>query len=253
MSQERSVFVAFLLSLGILILWRAFIVKTPPPAPKPATTASLNSSAAPLSPVAPAGAITARKGRRSTPAAALPVEKAATAKQVVIEGADYRVTVSNRGAVVTSWVLQRYKNEQDAPLDLIDQNACSTLGFPLGLRLEDSSLAEKLNNALYVAQVPSDTLSVPSKVVFVYSDGAIQAKKEISFGLNYQVHVDVSVSDGARQLPVQVVWTGGFGDPSLPPKIRDASTQGVYGSLDDFTTIGQKKIKRSDPSVNRSL
>ncbi len=244
MTQERSVFVAFLLSLGILMLWRTFIVKTPPPPTKPVTTASRTLPAAPSSPAVPAGAITARNRQSSaTPAPALPVEKAATAKQVVIQGADYRVTMSNRGAVVTSWVLQRYTNEHDAPLDMIDQNACSTLGFPLGLRLEDSSLAEKLNNALYVAQVPGDTLTVPSKVVFVYSDGAIQARKEISFGPNYQVHVEVSISDGARQLPVQVVWTGGFGDPSLPPKIRDTSTQAVYGSAADFTTVAEKKVK----------
>lgn len=245
MSQERSVFVAFLLSLGVLILWRAFLVKTPPPPKTPATVAAKPAAGTPApstaSPAAGTQSATKSKGQPVT----VPVRKAETPRQVVVGGPDYRVTLSNRGAVVTSWVLEKYKNENEEPLDLIDQNACGSLGFPLGLRLEDSSLAGQLNSALYVVEAPGDTLTVPARVGFVYSDGATVVRKEFSFGPNYQVHVEVSVSQGGRALPVEVAWSGGFGDPSLPPKIRDATTMAVYGSPGDFTTIAEKKIKET--------
>jgi YidC/Oxa1 family membrane protein insertase len=44
---------------------------------------------------------------------------------------------------------------------------------------------------------------------------------------------------------VEVVWPGGFGDPSLPPALRDASSRAVYGSPGSFTTVPEAKVKEN--------
>jgi YidC/Oxa1 family membrane protein insertase len=55
--------------------------------------------------------------------------------------------------------------------------------------------------------------------------------------------VAVSVFDGQNNLPVEVTWPGGFGDHSLAPAVIEATRLAVYGSMGDFTTVAQAKVK----------
>ena len=73
------------------------------------------------------------------------------AEDIVVESDLYKVTFSTRGAVVENWILKRYRDAKEAPLDLIDDEACGKLGFPMSLKIADGELANKLNSALYVA------------------------------------------------------------------------------------------------------
>jgi len=54
--------------------------------------------------------------------------------------------------------------------------------------------------------------------------------------------VEVSVFDGQHYLPVEVAWPGGFGDQSLPPRLRDSVNRAVYGTPEDVTTVSQSKV-----------
>jgi YidC/Oxa1 family membrane protein insertase len=102
MDQEKRLLLAFVLSFGLLLGWRAFFVKTPPPktAQHPTTLAPppLKPAQASINPT-PAGQSVARKSRARKPVV-IPVEKGAAAREVVGEGDLYRVTFSNQGAVV---------------------------------------------------------------------------------------------------------------------------------------------------------
>jgi YidC/Oxa1 family membrane protein insertase len=172
----------------------------------------------------------------------MPVIEGRKPEDIVVESDLYKVTFSTRGAVAQSWILKKYRDAKEAPLDVIDDEACGKLGFPMNLSVAEGELANKLNSALYVATPSGTPLKPPVKVEFTYSDGKVQAHKAFTFGTGYEVHAEVSVIDGGHYLPAEVAWPGGFGDHSLPPAVINSLTQGVYGSIGDLTTVAQRKL-----------
>lgn len=236
---------AIALSVVLLILFRIFLVKEPPPEPKKtepaATSARTGQTAAPAT-----GATAASTPAPPAAPVTLPVTQGAKAQEIVVEGKLYRVTFSTVGAVVRSWVLKDYpKGEQ---IDTIDGPACESLGYPLSLSLADAALKSQVNGATYqarafkVSAVPKgqkpveltgNTFAPPVNLTFTYSDGKVLVKKQFTFADQYTVKSEVSVFDGQHYLPAEVAWPGGFGDQSLPPAIASVVERAVYQSNDD--------------------
>jgi YidC/Oxa1 family membrane protein insertase len=179
----------------------------------------------------------------------MPVVEGRKPEDIIVESDLYKVTFSTRGAVAESWILKKYRDAKEAPLDVIDDEACGKLGFPMSLSVAEGELANKLNSAVYVGAPIGAALKPPVKVEFTYSDGRVQAHKAFTFGMGYEVHAEVSVAEGGQYLPIQVAWPGGFGDHSLLPAIINTLTQGVYGSIGDLTTVAQRKLT-TDRSVS---
>ena len=234
MDQEKRLMLAFALSFGCLILWRVFLVKEPPAPPK--TVPGVETKAAAIPPQLPPPA-------KPTAPVALPIQQGGKAEEIVVEGDVYRVSLSTQGGVVKSWVLRRYQDAKDQPLDLVNNAACATLGFPMSFSLADRDLGNKLNSALYVPTPSAGRRKAPVKIEFIYSDGKVQAKKQFSFGAGYEAQVEASVFDGQKYLPLEVAWPGGFGDHSLPPATEDAGSQALYGTLEKVTTVAQRKVE----------
>ncbi len=217
MDQEKRLLLAFAISFAVLMIWRAVFIKEA----RPPSRAPQRAQAPPISSPQP-------EAKALVPLQ-LPVTEGSKAEEIVIEGGNlYRVTLSTQGAVVKSWVLKKYLDEQDHPLDVVNRAACEQLGFPISLNLGDADLSSQLNTALYVATPGNASLKAPVKVEFVYNDGKIQARKQFVFGLGYEVHVEVSVSDGQHYLRPAVAWPGGFGDHSLPPAQAAAMERALY-------------------------
>jgi YidC/Oxa1 family membrane protein insertase len=234
MNQEKRVLIAFALSFAMLMLWR--IVFPPPPPPKKPAPAAPKTQGAVSKPV---GTISIKP---SAPVP-LPVLAGGKAEDIVVESDLYRVTFSTRGAVVKSWVLKKYQDEKKDLLDVIDGPACAKLGYPMALHLTDQALATKLNAAVYVATPSGSLLKPPVNLEFTFSDGKVQSKKRFSFNSGYETQVEVSVFDGEKYLPTEVVWPGGFGDHSLPPAMEDAASLAVYGAPGNLHTLPQKKVQ----------
>jgi YidC/Oxa1 family membrane protein insertase len=233
--QEKRVLAAFALSFLILMLWRVFFVKEPLPAPS-----SKSNPAAQTQPAAtekPSAAVVI-----SPLPPTMPVIEGRKPEDIVVENDLYKATFSTRGAVAETWILKKYRDAKEAPLDVIDDQACGKLGFPMSLSVAEGELASKLNSALYVATPSGGLLAPPVKLEFTYSDGKVQAHKAFTFGTGYEVHAEVGVIEGGQYLPVQVAWPGGFGDHSLPPAAINTLAQGVYGSIGDLTTVAQRKL-----------
>ncbi len=235
--SSKRVIIAFSLSFAILMAWRVLF---PPPAEPPAKSppavqapAATSKPAAPST--APASTAPTTAIARAAPVA-LPVQQGSKAEEIVVENELARVAFSTEGAVVKSWVLKKYKDEKGQPLDIVNAAACRTLGFPMGLRLEDQELTKMLNSALYVATPPGSTLPAPGELEMVFSDGKVQARKIFSFAAGYEVRAEVSVSDGQRLLPVKIAWPGGVGDHSLPHDRTFHADRAV------FQTAGDSKL-----------
>jgi YidC/Oxa1 family membrane protein insertase len=241
MDTNKRVLIAFAVSFAILIVWRAlFVPPAPPPAPKaPAAPTKAGAGAVPE---APAVAKTPQAAKKAPPRVALPVQQGSQAQDIVIEGQDYRVTFSTQGGVVTSWILKDYRDENGKPLDVVNHAACEALGFPLSLRLADQELSGRLNKALFVSTPSGTSLTAPLKLELVYSDGKIRVRKQFEFASGYEIQAEVSVFDGQRYLPVQVAWPGGFGDQSVPERVKSSMDHVVYGTAEKIERIAQRKV-----------
>ena len=249
LDQEKRVMLAFALSIVMLVLYRVYVVKEPPPQTKKATPVAT----APVTPPAPSAAPT-----KPVAPTKLPVLQGTQEETLVVENNLYTIRFSTRGALVKSWVLKQYRDAKDQPLDLVDAPACESLGFPMSLSLPNSDLTEQVNGAIYVAKTSHGraapageetevhagaTLTPPVTLSFTYSNGKVQVKKRFSFGADYVVNVSVSVVDRDHELPPEVAWPGGFGDQTLTPAAIATYRQGVYGFAGSVSKVSQGKVK----------
>lgn len=286
MDQDKRVIIAFALSFVMLVAWRVLFVKPVPPTVKPPLSAPAlkvaqpGASASVPSPdknqkaASPHDLKKPEALNKTSAPSSLPIQQGTKAEDIVVENDLYRVTLSSQGAVVKSWVLKKYKDEKGDLLELVNQPACESLGFPMSLAVSDpnqtlraiSELNHKMNAALFVTKatkplppsianekhLPQDEVlappySAPVSLEFTYSDGTVVVHKKFSFGHGYEVHVEVSASDGQHDYPVGVEWPGGFGDNSLAIKMREASREAFYGVAQDITTVTQAKVKEDQP------
>ncbi len=210
--DNRSFLLMMLVMFGVLFglqYWRA---KHNPQTESPAASAGIT---APITPVAgmnntaPA-AVPGSQGGQSAAAAAAAVQAAAETTTVV-ENELYRITFSNRGGDVTSWVLKRYKDNDGHPLDLVHQGASRLYGYPLSLYTYDANLTGALSSALYVPSA-TGTLQSPTTLTFKYSSGDLQATKTFSFGSDYVIHADAQVLRAGAPVAADLAWPAGFGD-----------------------------------------
>ena len=152
-----------------------------------------------------------------TPAAAASNSAAVIAVQAtaetstVIQNELYRITFSNRGGQVTSWILKAYKDNYGQPLDLVHAQAAKEYGYPLSLYTYDSGLTANLRQAMFVPSA-TGTLASPADLTFTYSNGEYQVKKTFSFNESYVLHADVQVLHNGTPVRALVAWPGGFGD-----------------------------------------
>ena len=235
MDNEKRLLIAFGLSFAFLIVWRIFFM---PPAPPPATPPP-----AAKEPAAVVSNAAAPAAKQAQPRVALKVIQGQSPQDIVIENKVYRITLSTEGAVVKSWVLKKYLDAHNKPLDIVNGGACAALGYPLSVELADPSLAAKLNSAVFAASPSSALLESPQTVTFTYSDGKIEIRKQLSFGSGYEVKVRVSVFDGEHDLPVSVQWPGGVGDHTLSIKMRDRESQAFYDQGSGIKTVSEGKVK----------
>ena len=211
-----------------------------PQAPAQPPAAAATEAAPPAAAAQPAVAA----GKSAGPVA--PVVQAGAAATTVVENDLYRITFSNRGAQVTSWILKRYKDDQGKPLDLVHSQAAKEFGYPLSLYTPDPSLAAKLNQALFVASATGQ-VTAPATLKFTYSDGSVQASKTFVFDGTYVLQAEAEASRGGEAVPAFLSWPGGFGDQNeVANGSAYSNSQVDYYSNGSFTNIAPKKVNSGE-------
>jgi YidC/Oxa1 family membrane protein insertase len=211
--------------------------KTQPARTAPPAAPADESAEAP----AQSGAIAKTHGAHAKPAPANTVE-AAGEKDIVVENELYRITFTNRGAAVKSWILKKYKaDDQKTPLDLVNQDAASEFGRPLSLFTYDATLKNKLNSALYVPST-SATLTAPGTLSFAYSAGGLTVHKTYSFDSSYVIHAEVTVTQNGAPVAALLQWPSGLGDQTdlagYAAGVIDQSENGKTDSIAAKKVIG---------------
>ncbi len=243
--MERQLLLVFALTFIILIVFQPMLMKyfkKQGPEPLPAATA----------PAPAAGAVSA------TPAAPIAVspgaKQAATESDIVIENDLYRITFSNKGAQVKSWILKKFTDDKGRPLELVSSNAqiavqrdgqevfepaVEKYGYPMSLWTYDEGLRSKLNSVLYLSSA-SGVLKTPASLTFEYSDGDLVVHKSFRFDDSYMVHVESEVVNRGQLMQAYPAWPAGFGDQIFPPSYAAARVSFQYG--DKTTRLEAKKI-----------
>ena len=126
-----------------------------------------------------------------------------------IETAVYKVTLSNRGATVRSWILKDYEDNNGKPVELVSAAAAPVAGWPFQYVFRGQKPSADLNKVFFAAQMGQDGRSI----TFEYADGRTAARKTFHFdGKMYRAELESEVAEGGRVLPHLLAWRGGFGD-----------------------------------------
>jgi YidC/Oxa1 family membrane protein insertase len=232
--MERRLLLVFALTFLVIILFQPLLKKyLPQPATPPAQT-----QAPAAQPTQPAQPVPPQQAQASPPVATASSKQAASETQTVIENDLYRVTFSNRGAEVKSWILKKYDDDHGKPLDLVSK-AAEKFGYPLSLWTYDETQRNKLNSALYVAS-ESGNLSAPATVTFEYADQDVAVRKTFSFDHSYVIHTEVSVVAKGSQVTAFPMWPAGFGDQQSPASYAASRIEHQYNDKTERLDI--KKI-----------
>jgi YidC/Oxa1 family membrane protein insertase len=211
---DKRMLMVFAVTFALIIISQIFLFKkSPAPPAKPAETTQ--SQAAPQPETTPTPAqVSSLAGAKAAKGAT--VSKAAGSEvETVVENPLYKITFTNRGAQVKSWILKKYKDEDGHPLDLVNKNTAK-FGLPLSLFTYDEKLRNQINSALYVASA-SGNIAAPAELTFEYADGGTTVHKTFQFGDSYVISVETSVTQNGQTVPAYPTWPAAFGDELTAP------------------------------------
>jgi YidC/Oxa1 family membrane protein insertase len=195
--MERRLLLVFALTFLVIVLFQPILKKYLPQASTPAPQPQQQSQTIQQAQVAIAQAEAARVGVPAPNPGA--TKQGASESETVVENDLYRITFTNRGAQVKSWILKRFTDDKEQPLELVNNLAAEKYGYPLSLWTYDETQRGKLNSALYLAS-SSGAVSAPATITFEYADGDVAVRKSFSFDHTYVVRVETSVVSKGSQV-----------------------------------------------------
>jgi YidC/Oxa1 family membrane protein insertase len=209
--SEKRLMLVFLLAFIVMLAMRPLLTKYFPqtfaPQPQQSQPAQPQTeSTTPAASVMPAVTSAGTPGNVVT-------KQAASESETVIENDLYRITFTNRGAQVKSWILKKFDNDaQNGPLDLVNAAAAEKYGYPLSLWTYDENLRGRLSSALYLASRETS----PTTLTFEYADQDLVVSKKFAFDSTYIVTVDTSVTYKGSAVAALPAWPSGFGSQTTP-------------------------------------
>ncbi|HEX5430950.1 MAG TPA: membrane protein insertase YidC [Bryobacteraceae bacterium] len=225
--KEMTMEVRLLLALvlvGLVIILTPYFYKPPPPqtANKPVAAQTKNPPAAQNQPAQNSEAQS--KAAEANPKPAAPAKpglvipgavQADNEETLTVDTDLYRVVFSNRGATVKSWILKKYKDAQNKPVDLVNPQSLGKVPAPFSIAFTDktasSGLSKAVDEALYKVTRPD-----PLTLKFEFSDGHVAVEKSFQFKSDsYLVAVSDQVSQDGAAVPNSLAWRGGFGDATV--------------------------------------
>lgn len=256
--MDRSrILIAILLSTVILIGWPVAMryfnmfpepIAEQPPMPSVSQEPQANSNASNPTAIQPGGdrktgdektkpdaastGATKPGPSSATPPAAIQATQVAQ-REIVIQAANWRARISNRGAVITSWILlkdgeRKLTAADNGPLELVPQQELEHLGAPLRFRLPWSpELTAQLNQVNFQIEGANESeielkAGEQREIVFNYSSPTATARKTFKFyGDRFIFETTAEVTSNGSQQPVELV---------IGPRIGDQTDKQAGGS-----------------------
>ena len=253
---DKNILLVFLLMAIAIFGAQYFFKKNAPPPPQTNTAKTVEHAPQPATPpsqpttIAPAKTASGQKTPAKPEAPA--VKQATSESEIVVENSLYKITFSNRGGLVKSWILKQYQDDFGKPLDMVNYAGSAKFGLPLSLWTYDEGMRNTLNSALYVpaiigkngaaTSVPGAqaTLQAPAEIQFEYSENGLTVLKSFRFDQTYVVDVKTSVFSNGSPVYAFPSWPSGIGDQSNPSSYEAAELQSQENS--NIQRVSVKKI-----------
>lgn len=231
--MEKRIVLALAISFIIIFIYYQFIA--PPP-----QTKKIESERTPIS----KNEIELEAPKKFPEVELPPSAKDMEEKTIRVETSLFRALISNRGGVVRSFVLKRYKDESGKELELIPDVSLDK-PLPLSLRLEDS--ISFINNSLFIPSTTEINLkgSEKKELILTYSSGDLAVLKKFTFsGDSYLFELEISIIQEGK-LIVPSVYIG--------PKIGRFPLDEMKKRMDKFNIVywdGTKLVRKDDKKFN---
>jgi YidC/Oxa1 family membrane protein insertase len=240
--MERRLLIAFALSFLVIMLSRRLWEPQKPPVVSPPIQTSQTSTRVQQDSTTVPGPVNQLK---------LGTRKAESERLIEVDSDLYRITLSNREAVVRSWILKKYTDSDGKPLDLINPQKADLFGYPLGLKVDrEDDISKTLSRALFFTQAPAkiDLIGQPTKdITFEYSEQDLRVQKRMVFTQgSYLVQVECQVWQNGKPCNYLLLWRSGFGDSSVEERL--AVHRVLYRNENKVT-----RIKANDVQVEQDL
>jgi YidC/Oxa1 family membrane protein insertase len=228
--QRRLLLASVLSAVAIMVYVYGASLMAPKPTAPPSDPVAIEQPAPAQEPSAgPAGASAPAAQSPSTETAAAGASAnevaAESEREVVIDSDTYRVTFSNRGAVVKSWVLKEYQDTKGQPLELVHAAGSAKYGFPFELLLPGGDPLKDVNEGLFAIDGGEGERKAPGDVIFEYAKDGWRARKTFHFEpAGYLFNVETELIQNGESRPHLVAWPGGFGDTTQTNDARYSFT-----------------------------
>lgn len=254
--MEKRAIIAVVLSIGLLLVWQAYFMPKPQPAPPGAPTEAVSEPADDRDRAA--GDDRSRDPLPEDDGSGDPVEdtadpgstvvEAGFESEVVLETDRARVVLTNRGARVKSWTLLEYHDPDGNSLELVPCLDDPDGELPLALDLDSVPLSNEINDALFAVDLVE--LDDGDQVTFTWADGrGIEVRKTLRLrDGDYIADLELDVRDRGRSMPARIAWGPGFqaegsGAGKGVTSYYNYSTQVVYNIDNRVEHVRNRKIE----------
>lgn len=238
--KQDSSFLLVLMTVALAVFLGMQVFRPKQPAQHPAPTAPKTTVANSKTAAGPTASVATAASAANHESAATPQVAAAQESTTTVENELYKITFSNRGGQVTSWILKKYTDSNNKPLDLVNAAAAKEFGYPLSIYTPDAALRQQMTQALYVPSATGE-LTAPGQLTFDYSAGGLVVHKVFHFDNSYVIRADVTVTRNGQPVQALLAWPAGFGDQREPRNYSSDQKldHAIHGNAD---SVAAKKV-----------
>ncbi len=180
-------------------------------------------------------------------------------KEITVTTSLYTAKWTNRGAVLTSWRLNRYLDEKNQGLEVVSSLAPLLNTYPLSIRIEDKAIEALVNQALYGVSEESLLLADGEKgsLKFYFSDGKnILITKTFTFtGGTYDFEAEIFIYKDGQPIDFLILWGPGIGYHPLPgeKQVKMSSAGAAFYWPPKVIRVAERKLKEERIEYNSLL
>jgi len=245
--MEKRILLAIVLSFLVLVLYQIlFVKKAPPPKPsleKAQVMEKKPEQEAPSEIQLPPSATPQEKEQKEEGKIREPIS-GEIQEQILIDTSLYQAVWSNRGAVLRSWRLKEYKDEEKEDLELVSLHSSEINRYPFSLYTDDSYFDSSINSALFSFSSSKIELKEGQKeeLRFQYADSEGNRVEKIFIFQDgkYSFDIKISVWKNAQKIEPRLIWGPSLGNPS------PASEKSRFGGARGVAFFAANKVHRQD-------
>ncbi len=239
--MEKRTILAILLSVLVLIAFGYFEQRRQRPLPaKLPDVETRGGIREPSTPAAPSLQAEAAPQAEAPPAPADDTNE--KGRTIIVEGELYRAVIDNRGAVLNSWQLKKYKSSQGTIFEMVAaSHDGETRSFPGSMIFSDSALTSLANNEFYQVLINDEpdmgiALAPPVAVTMMLRRGDLLIEKRYRFEKDkYLIELSADFNKGGKPLDGRFLLGQDIG-PEQEHLLSPTKLEAIY--------FGAGKVKR---------